>query len=106
MSFKNLNKKIRRLVTRIEKDTKKLAKFRLKLSAPVKKKKDSGKKGRTVARRKHGSNKKAKVPAPAKKKRHITPEGRAKLAAAMNARWAAKRAAVQTASPSAVVVGS
>lgn len=40
MKLKRLNKKIVSLVARIEKDTKKLAKLRLKLSASDKKKKN------------------------------------------------------------------
>jgi hypothetical protein len=104
MKLKNIDKKIRRLVTKIAKDTKRLAKLRLKLSLPPKKKKKpSAKKSKGVARRKDRKGKKLKASAPvAKRKRNLTPEGRAKLAAAMNARWAAKRAAAQSISPSPI----
>jgi uncharacterized protein YkwD len=89
MNLKNLNKKIRRLVTRIEKDTKKLARLRLKLTAPARKKERSSKKKKSVAAHKPKT----------KKKRTMSTARRAQLAAAMNARWAAKRAA---ANPSAL----
>ncbi len=99
MNVKTLGKKIRRLVAKIEKDTKKLAKLRLKLNASAKKPKGSAKKSRPTARGKKRVPKKLKAPAPAaKRKGGLTPEGRARLAAAMNARWAAKRAAAQASS--------
>jgi peptidoglycan hydrolase CwlO-like protein len=100
MNIKSLKKKIQRLIGKIEKDTRKLGKLRLKLTAPPKKNKN----------KKHGSKKAkatARSAAPAanppkavkktrkqKKKRNISPERRAQMAAAMKARWAAKRAAV------------
>lgn len=88
MNAKNLNKKIRRLVERIEKDTRKLAKFRLRLtSAGAKKKPQKPKKTTTGG--------KLKKSAKAKKRGEsgISAERRAELSAAMKARWAAKRAA-------------
>jgi len=101
MNVKTLGKKIRRLVAKIEKDTKKLAKLRLKLSASGKKPKRSAKKSKPIARGKKRPARNLKAPASAaKRKRGLTPEGRARLAAAMNARWAAKRAAAQAVSSS------
>jgi len=101
MNVKTLGKKIRRLVAKIEKDTKKLAKLRLKLNASAKKPKRSAKKSRPIAAGKKRAAKELKAPSPAaKRKRGLTPEGRARLAAAMNARWAAKRAAAQAISSS------
>ena len=100
MNLKNLNKKIRRLVNRIEKDTKKLAKFRMRLNAP-KRTKRSAKKNKPAARRKPAQAKTSNAVAPAAKKKHtMSPERRAQLSAAMNARWAAKRAAAKTKVPS------
>ncbi|MEY2485333.1 MAG: hypothetical protein QOH39_981 [Verrucomicrobiota bacterium] len=87
MKLKNLNKRIRRLVARIAKDTKKVAKLRLKLAAPKARKKKRGQPKKKVS----GSTK--PVAAPKKRKRRLTPEARAKLAARMKERWAAKRAA-------------
>lgn len=63
--LKDLKKKILRLETRIQKDTKKLSKLKWQ-------------------------NKKITVSPPIKKS-GITPEGRARLAAAMKARWAARK---------------
>ena len=60
MKLKSLNKKIRRLVARIEKDTKKLAKLRLKLSASAKKKKRS-EKNKPATRAKESPAKKLKA---------------------------------------------
>jgi hypothetical protein len=82
---KNLSKRIRRLEARLQKGTKKLAKLRHKLEAvaasgAAKKKRKSAAIGeRSVAKK--------------AKKLNLTPERRAQLAAAMKARWAAKRAA-------------
>ena len=113
---KNLKKRIRRLEARLQKGAKKLAKLKRKLEAastatagktkatstasaekarkssnatvPMQKKRRSGgdvKPGSTV-KEPRGAGKK-------KRKLNLTPERRAQLAAAMKARWAAKRAA-------------
>ena len=113
---KNLKKRIRRLEARLQKGAKKLAKLKRKLEAastatagktkatstasaekarknsnatvPIQKKRRSGgdvKPGSTV--------KEPRVAGKKKRKLNLTPERRAQLAAAMKARWAAKRAA-------------
>ena len=113
---KNLKKRIRRLEARLQKGAKKLAKLKGKLEAastatagktkatstasaekarknsnatvPMQKKRRSGgdvKSGSTV--------KEPRVAGKKKRKLNLTPERRAQLAAAMKARWAAKRAA-------------
>ena len=87
MKRKNLSKKIRRLEARLQKDAKKLAKLKQKLEAAA----TAGvaKKGRKPAARADKASAAKKV----KRKLNLTPERRAELAAAMKARWAAKRAA-------------
>jgi hypothetical protein len=86
MNAKNLNKKISRLVERIEKDTRKLAKLRLKLtSAEAKKKSQKTKKAAAAADPGKPPKKKKRA------KPRISAERRAELSAAMKARWAAKR---------------
>ena len=86
MKLKNLRKKVRRLETRLQEGPKKLAKLRRKLEAVAasrvakKKRKSAAIEERSVAKK-------------MKKKLNLTPERRAQLAAAMKARWAAKRAA-------------
>jgi hypothetical protein len=85
VNAKNLNKKIRRLIERIEKDTKKLAKLRLKLgSGGAKKKKDKAP---------ESPKRRTRAKARKRAKPNISAERRAELSAAMKARWAAKRAA-------------
>ena len=107
MKPKNLSKKIRRLEVRLQKGAKKLAKLKQKLeaaaaaSAAKKKRKSTVRAGE--ARKKVKSSgraekKTAAVKRPStvkkvKRKLNLTPERRAQLAAAMKARWAAKRAA-------------
>ena len=82
--MKSLSKKIRKLEARIEKDMKKLSKLKRKMAnAPAKTDRGSRPK----------AEKPARVSKPKKKKRNISPEARAKLAALMKARWDAKRAA-------------
>jgi predicted RNase H-like nuclease (RuvC/YqgF family) len=109
MKLKTLKKKIRRLETRLQEGPKKLAKLKRKLEALVtanaaKARRKSAARaaaGRPVAkvsaltsvkpaRRKRGSARKGK------RKLNLSPERRAQLAAAMKARWAAKRAAETT----------
>ena len=97
MKPKNLNKKIRRLEFRLQKGAKKLAKLKEKLEAAVaasaakKKSKSAARAGevrvQTAAVNRPSAAKKVK------RRLNLTPERRAQLAAAMKARWAAKRAA-------------
>jgi hypothetical protein len=110
MKLKNLKKKIRRLEARLRAGPMKLAKLKRKLDAmSAAKARKAQKKAavRAVARQTVKSPKpvatKAK-PATAKspsaaqavrRKPKISPERRAQLSAAMKARWAAKRAAVE-----------
>jgi hypothetical protein len=118
MKPKNLSKKIRRLEARLQKGAKKLAKLKQKLEAVTKagvakKKRKSAARAAETRKRANTSGrteKKKRRLTPTqtrlraanrpsaerngKKKRNLTPERRAQLAAAMKARWAAKRAAV------------
>ena len=105
MKLKNLQKKIQRLEKRLEEGTNKLARLKQKLKATeaaramkatrksaarAAKASTPGKKkspAQTTGAKKPSSVKKAK------KKLNLSPERRAQLAAAMKARWAAKRAA-------------
>jgi chromosome segregation ATPase len=110
MKLKTLKKKIRRLETRLLEGPKKLAKLKGKLAALVKtnaakaKKKstartaDAGKKGDTSTAKSQVETAGAQGAAPKKVKRklNLSPERREQLAAAMRARWAAKRAAEST----------
>ena len=97
MKLKNLKKRVQRLEARIAKDAKKLAKLRLKLTTASKPKAAGTKKKKAKKQKKTVTNKGASpVVAKKKKKRtRLSPEGRAKLRALMNERWAAKRAAAQ-----------
>jgi len=107
MRLKTLQKKIRRLEARLQKGATKLAKLKQKLEAAAKA--AAGKAKRKSAararRRAKGSGqtqrKKGRVTAkpPVKRKLNFSPERRAQLAAAMKARWAAKRAAAAAESP-------
>jgi hypothetical protein len=113
---KNLKKRIRRLEARLQKGAKKLAKLKGKLEAAStataaktkatstasaeKARKSSNatvpiqKKRRSAGDVKPGSTvKEPRVAGKKKRKLNLTPERRAQLAAAMKARWAAKRAA-------------
>jgi len=110
MKLKTLQKKIRRLETRLLEGPKKLAKLKGKLAALVRanaakaKKKSTArataasKKKRSSTAKSHAKPAGAKAPAPKKEKRklNLSPERREQLAAAMRARWAAKRAAEAT----------
>jgi septal ring factor EnvC (AmiA/AmiB activator) len=117
MRIKRLNKKIQRLEARLQKGAKKLASLKQKLKtaeaarlAKTRRKRAARAREalipvRVAALQKSQPPPRAKTaPKPAsmserisikevKKKRHITPERRAQLSAAMKARWAAKRAA-------------
>jgi hypothetical protein len=111
MKPKNLSKKIRRLEVRLQKGAKKLAKLKQKLeaaaaaSAAKKKRKSTVRAGevrKTVKSSGRAEKKTAAVKRPSavkkvKRKLNLTPERRAQLAAAMKARWAAKRAAADAA---------
>jgi hypothetical protein len=118
MKLKNLRKKIRRLETRLREGPKKLAKLKRKLEAVMKA--DAEKARRKLANRpavkvspptrnenprstakpqKKPVVKMAGVARKAKRKLNLSPERRAQLAAAMKARWAAKRAAAEANPP-------
>lgn len=116
-TVKSLNKRIRRLKERLEKDAKKLAKLTMKLGVAMQG--EGGREKKKSGLRRGSAKKRAKAPkaAPtqarqtsparktavasakpsparrARKKLNLTPERRAQLAAAMKARWEAKRAA-------------
>jgi hypothetical protein len=107
MKLKTLKKKIRRLETRLLEGPKKLAKLKGKLAALIKANAAKAKRKSTAraaaARKKKRSStaksqakpasaKKAAVPKKEKRKLNLSQERREQLAAAMRARWAAKRA--------------
>jgi len=101
MKLKNLTKKIRRLEARLQKDAKKLAKLKRKHAAAktAGAAKIKGKSGSSAGKARKTATASAGPLSAAKKVRrklNLTPERRAQLAAAMKARWAAKRAAVAT----------
>jgi hypothetical protein len=99
MKLKNLKKKIQRLEKRLREGPKKLAKLKQKLQSgeaakAAKAKKRSAARARAAAKgHKPSEAKKSGAVKKAKKKLNLSPERRAHLAAAMKARWAAKRAA-------------
>jgi hypothetical protein len=111
MKLKTLRKKIRRLEKRMQEGPKKLAKLKQKLQAAEAAKAAKLRKraaararaARTAAKPPKPIEKKAPAPTAeakkpagakkAKKKLNLSPERRAQLAAAMKARWAAKKAA-------------
>jgi predicted nucleic acid-binding Zn-ribbon protein len=114
MKLKNLKKKIRRLEARLREGPKKLAKLKRKLEAlEAAKARKAQKKAaaRAVARQTTSTQKeqrrsranlqvkpvgaKGTAARKAKRKLNLSPERRAQLAAAMTARWAAKRAALE-----------
>ena len=108
---KNLSKKIDRLKARLASDAKKLAKLTMKLGAATKEGKTKGKrktaaqsgKASASSKKKSSAGQKPEAPKP-KKKLNLTPERRAQLAAAMKARWEAKRAAAAANSQAAPTV--
>lgn len=114
---KSLSKKIDRLKARLASDAKKLAKLTMKLGAATTGAKTKGKRKSaaqgskaSASSKKKGSGSKSSadqkpevVPKP-KKKLNLTPERRAQLAAAMKARWEAKRAAAAANSQAAPTV--
>jgi len=115
MKLKTLRKKIRRLETRLQEGPQKLARLKRKLEAVLKA--DAEKTRRNPASRppavkasppaqnkdlratakppKKPAAKKAGAARKVKRKLNLSPERRAQLAAAMKARWAAKRAAAE-----------
>ena len=88
MKLKSLKKKLQRLEADLRRDANKLAKLQRKVDSALRA--DSSR-GNSAATAKDET----KPSAVEKKKRNLTPEGRAKLAALMKARWDAKRAAAQ-----------
>jgi predicted nucleic acid-binding Zn-ribbon protein len=113
MKLKNLEKKVRRLEARLRAGPKKLAKLKRKLDAMTAAKARKAQKkaaARAVARQtakpvaakaKPAAAKSPSAAKTVKRKLNISPERRAQLSAAMKARWAAKRAAVEANSQSA-----
>jgi hypothetical protein len=104
MKLKTLNKKIRRLETRLLEGPKKLAKLKGKLAALLTANTAKARK-KPKARVTSASTAKSQVkpagaqgaaPKKVKRKLNLSPERREQLAAAMRARWAAKRAAEST----------
>jgi hypothetical protein len=93
MKPKALRKKIRRLEARQQKDARKLAKLKQKLEAAKAEKKSAAYAGGIGEAAKPAAEKKRRRAKKAKRKLNLSPERRAQLAAAMKARWAAKRAA-------------
>ena len=89
MKLKSLKKKLQRLEAALQKDAKKLAKLQRKVETALK---AEAKRPKPTAGVNGGSKSIRSAAMPVKKKRNLTPEGRAKLAALMKARWEAKRA--------------
>ena len=110
MKLKTLKKKIRRLETRLLEGPKKLAKLKGKLAALVKanaakSRKKAAAKAAATRKKNRGTTAKSQAkstsatesaPKKTKRKLNLSPERREQLAAAMRARWAAKRAAEAT----------
>jgi chromosome segregation ATPase len=92
-TFKSLKKKIRRLEARLQKGEKKLARLKQKLGAAETRAAAKPKSKSPGVTRKAASVKGSAAGKSAKRKLNLTPERREQLAAAMRARWAAKRAA-------------
>lgn len=117
MKLKTLRKKIRRLEARLQEGPKKLAKLKRKLEAITAanarkaKRKLAARAARQGAKSltpiekklpaKTANAKKPSAVKKVKKKLNLSPERRAQLAAAMKARWAAKRAAAEVNATSA-----
>ena len=101
MKLKNLRKKIQRLEKRLREGPKKLAKLRQRLKAAeaakamkaARKSAARARASRRVAKPSKSVEKKTGTIKKARKKPNLSPERRAQLAAAMKARWAAKKAA-------------
>ena len=90
MKVKTLRKKIRRLEARLREGPKKLSKLKRKLEAMAA---AEARKAKRKAAARAGEAPQAAQKG--KRKHNLSPEGRAKLSAAMKARWAAKRAAAE-----------
>ena len=114
MKLKNLKKKIRRLEARLRDGPKKLAKLKRKLEAlEAAKARKAQKKAaaRAVARQTTSTQNEQMKPVSSKgtaarkvkRKLNLSPERRAQLAAAMKARWVAKRAALEANPQSALI---
>ena len=115
MKLKTLKKKIRRLETRLQEGPKKLAKWKRKLEALVtanaaKVRRKSAARAAATRRAtkasvatsvKPAGPKKGRAAKKGKRKLNLSPERRAQLAAAMKARWAARRATAETNPPNA-----
>jgi len=104
MKLKNLRKKIRRLEARLQEGPKKLAKLKRKLEATAtadvekarrKSAARAGEARQTVKSSTPTQKKRRSVAKKVKRKLNLSPERRAQLAAAMKARWAARRAAAE-----------
>jgi chromosome segregation ATPase len=95
MKPKDLRKKIKRLEKRLQEAPKKLSKLKRKLdAAEAAKSRKSAKKSAARARAAAKSSKSIQKKSRAQKRKlNLSPERRAQLAAAMKARWVAKRAA-------------
>jgi hypothetical protein len=87
IKLKSLNKKLLKLEASLQKDAKKLAKLKRKVEAALRA--ESAPATMKPLARTVETSESAAVPA--KKKRELTPAGRAKLSALMKARWATKR---------------
>jgi|SRR5215211_2963020 len=102
MKLKKLNKKIQQLEKSLQEDSERLGRLRRKLqqaetAKALKAARKSAARATAAAGKKSadqttGASKPSSAK-PTKKKLHLSPERRAQLAAAMKARWAAKRAA-------------
>ena len=92
--MKNLRKKIRRLEKRLREGSQKLTELKrsLEVAEAVKALKAARKSAASAAAARIAEAKKL-APRKANRKRNVSPERRAQLAAAMKARWAAKRVA-------------
>ena len=113
MKLKNLTKKIRRLEKRLQEGPNKLAKLKRKMEAMATAEAEKARKKSAARHRgprkpfksltpilkkpevKPAAAKKSVAAKKVKRKLNLSPERRAQLAAAMKARWAAKRAAAE-----------
>ena len=98
MKIKSLRKKIERLEKRLREGPKKLSKLKQKLQATeaakaMKARRKSAARATATKSSLSTAAKKPSSPKKTKKKLNLSPERRAQLAAAMKARWTAKRAA-------------
>ena len=93
MKTKTLKKRIRRLETRLQEDSRKLAKLKRKFEAQVKADAAKAKKKSAARAAAKMAASASSAPVKVKRKLNLSPERRAQLSAAMKARWAAIRAA-------------